>query len=648
MRATAQARHALPADTLTPLGDEGLSLIEVMVSLLVLAVVMAAAASFFINSLRSTDSQGQRQIAVTLANQALEQTQSQTPAALLTGRTQSSVQALLATPGAAALTAQDFTSSGNYDPSPIGPPAIPTTVTQVANGTSYTIRTFIDICYLASGGGSCGRTSSAGATQLYRITVDVTWSGGKGSQCSGGCDYSASTIIDAHGEPTFKTNISTPHITGISPSAAAVLTTRTLTITGTGFVSGAFLQITGSAATFSPVTTNTGIQIVVDLTAGNNSGSYTLYVVNPDGGRASTSFTITPPPVITSISPSAGSPPGGSAVTVTGTGFQNGATMTMTGGSVSGVSWVSPTQMTATLTPDGSLEGANAATVTVTNPDFGVGSAGWTVNQSTPTITSVSPNFATVGVPKLVTISGSNFMTGGTLTMTNGTVSGLTYLSSSSLQATVTISAGASGTSTLTEANPDGGSATAVLTIIPLPAITSVSPNTAKQNISTSVTLTGTGFQAGATVTMTKGTILSSSVTSSTTIALTIKVSVGQSGTATFVVTNPDTGQSPPGGTLTIIAPTISGISSTTPPCCGGTSPFVTITGTNFVSGATVSVSGYSTAPTTRAGTSVTVNGPGTSVQFKYTVPSGSRSLTFTITNPDGSAASATFTINPQ
>ncbi len=629
-------RAASPGD------DEGLSLVEVMVSLLVLAVVMTAAAAFFINSLKTTNGQSQRQTAITLANQALEKTQAQTPAALLTGRTQASVQALLATPGASVLTAQDNTTSGNYDPAPVGSAVIPTSTTAVVNGTSYTIRTFIDLCYLPTGGTICGATNSAGSTQLYRITVDVNWVGHPGNICAPGCDYSASTVIDNHAEPVFNTNISTPVISGVSPSATAVLTTRTLTITGTGFVSGATVNIATAAGTFSAITSNSGIQLVVNLTAGSQSGSYTLYVINPDGGRASTTYTITPPPVVTSISPTSGRPPGATNVTLTGTGFQSGAAITMTGGAVSNVAWVNSTGMTATFTPDGTLEGTNASTVTVTNPDQGVGTAAWTVNPSAPTVTSVNPSGVVAGIAKTVTLTGTNFMPTPTVTMSKGTVSSVGYVNATTLTVTVTASVGQSGTGTFTVTNPDGGAATGgSLTISPAPSITSISPATATVGVLKSITITGTNFQSGASIAIGKGAVTSAAFVSSTTLTANVQISAGQSGTDAFTVTNPD-GGTVTGGVLTIIpAPALTSVSPNS--ATENVSKSITITGSGFQSGATVAFSkGAVSAATVVNSTTITATVKVTTGQ------SGTGS--FTVTNPDGgtgSGASLTIIARP-
>ena len=77
---------------------------------------------------------------------------------------------------------------------------------------------------------------------------------------------------------------------------------------------------------------------------------------------ASTQASQVPLPTVTSVSPSTGSIAGGTPVTITGTNFASGATVTIGGAAATNVVVVSTTQITAT-TPAGS---AGPATVTVT------------------------------------------------------------------------------------------------------------------------------------------------------------------------------------------------------------------------------------------------------------------------------------------
>ena len=70
-------------------------------------------------------------------------------------------------------------------------------------------------------------------------------------------------------------------------------------------------------------------------------------------------------PAVTSISPSSGPMGGGTSVTITGSGFVSGATVTNGGAAATGVTFVNSTSITA-ITPAGT---AGAQNVVVTNPD---------------------------------------------------------------------------------------------------------------------------------------------------------------------------------------------------------------------------------------------------------------------------------------
>ena len=122
------------------------------------------------------------------------------------------------------------------------------------------------------------------------------------------------------------------------------------------------------------------------------------------------------------------------------------------------------------------------------------------------------------------------------------------------------------------------------------PDVDSVSPASGPADGGTAVTISGTGFAAGATVTF-GGTAASATVVGSTTINAVAPAHA--SGAVNIVVTNPD-GQS---STLTngfvyalAAPPDVTGITPNSGPTAGGTS--VTISGSAFVSGATVRIGG--------------------------------------------------------
>ncbi|HVG20246.1 MAG TPA: IPT/TIG domain-containing protein [Blastocatellia bacterium] len=89
-----------------------------------------------------------------------------------------------------------------------------------------------------------------------------------------------------------------------------------------------------------------------------------------------------PAPTISSISPGSGSTNGGTSVTITGTGFRSGATVSMGGAAATSVNVTSSTSITA-ITP---AHAAGAVNVVVTNSDGQSGNIanGYTYTTSTP------------------------------------------------------------------------------------------------------------------------------------------------------------------------------------------------------------------------------------------------------------------------
>ncbi len=115
-----------------------------------------------------------------------------------------------------------------------------------------------------------------------------------------------------------------------------------------------------------------------------------MTVTNSDGqsGSLASGFTYIGQPTVTSVSPNNGPVAGGTAVTITGTNFAAGATVTFGSAAATNVVVVNSTTITAT-TPAGS---AGAVTVTVTNR---AGRAGaW--RMGSPTTRSVAISFAQV------------------------------------------------------------------------------------------------------------------------------------------------------------------------------------------------------------------------------------------------------------
>jgi hypothetical protein len=159
-----------------------------------------------------------------------------------------------------------------------------------------------------------------------------------------------------------------------------------------------------------------------------------------------------------------------------------------------------------------------------------------------PTLTGINPAQGTRGTSVAVTLTGTDFTVGSTVTVTGGVAaSNVTRVSSTTLTATFTIPTSTlPSVQTVTVTSTGGTSGTVNFTIVnpPAPTLTSINPNSgthpASANATTSVpvTLTGTGFtQRGAAVTVSGGRVNVSNVTvvSDTTIMATFGIQGGTS-----------------------------------------------------------------------------------------------------------------------
>ena len=173
------------------------------------------------------------------------------------------------------------------------------------------------------------------------------------------------------------TYASPPTISSVSPVIGATAGGTSVTITGTGFVSGATVTIGGVSATGVIWVSATSITVIAPAGA---SGAQNVVVTNPStlSGTAAGAFTYAVGPTVGSVAPSSGTDAGGVVVTITGTGFVSGATVTVGGVSATAVTWVSATSMTVT-TPAGT---AGAQTILVINPNTVSGSGSFTYTSS--------------------------------------------------------------------------------------------------------------------------------------------------------------------------------------------------------------------------------------------------------------------------
>ena len=158
-----------------------------------------------------------------------------------------------------------------------------------------------------------------------------------------------------------------PVATSLSPSSLpAGSGAFTLTVTGSTFLPGASIRWNGAVRPTTFVST-TQLSAAIPASDLTSSGAASVTVVNPDGSASGVAltFTITPsPPRPTGLSPNVGSTGGGTRVTISGSYFQTGASVTF-GGVPATVQSVTSTTIVA-VTP---AHGGGKVDVTITNPD---------------------------------------------------------------------------------------------------------------------------------------------------------------------------------------------------------------------------------------------------------------------------------------
>lgn len=193
--------------------DEGLSLVEVVAAVIIIVIIALSGAGLSINGIQTAAAQERQQVAVTIANGAMETVSGTGVSDLYDGRYSTLVtnafSANSTQPGVSQTYPQwDTTATASSTPTlPIttGSTSVTTTL-GTQNGTNYLTSTLIGVCYQPVGGGNCGKitgqatppaTVPAGYTQLIRIVVLVKWTAGNSCRVNG-CYYETSTFADPH------------------------------------------------------------------------------------------------------------------------------------------------------------------------------------------------------------------------------------------------------------------------------------------------------------------------------------------------------------------------------------------------------------------------------------------------------------------
>jgi hypothetical protein len=425
-----------------------------------------------------------------------------------------------------------------------------------------------------------------------------------------------------------------PTVTGLTPTFGRLDGGLAITIAGTNFLApqalpdggtaGVEVTLGGVAATS---VTRTSATRVTAVTPANPAGTVDLVLTNPDGQQATfaQSFRYLAPPTLSSITPARGPVQGGTRITLTGTEFLAGASVRVGGVPAFALSVVSPTEITAVT----SAGAAGPADVTVTNFDGQEATLPMAFTYDpAPTLEGVSPIVGSTAGGNTVTLTGRDFRAGATVLF--GTDPGTAVTVTSATELTAVAPAHAAGVVSVTVRNDDGqGSELArAYRFVAPPTVASATPNTGDVAGGTVVRLVGTGFGAQMTVTFDGATSPAVTLVSATELDV---VAPPHAPGAVDVVVTTSAGVSATltgGFTYTRAAPTVVAIAPATGPVAGG--ELVTITGTGFAAGATVTFDGA-------AATGVEL---GSSTLLRAVAPAhAAGAVDVKVTNDDGQSA---------
>jgi len=228
---------------------------------------------------------------------------------------------------------------------------------------------------IGSGVAAVVTVTLASATRSSSVPVSM------GSTLGALADGTTAAVSGTGGIITVQGANPVPTITSLSPTSATAGTAAfTLTVNGSGFISGSVVNWNGSPRTTSLISA-TQLQAAISATDIATAGTAQVTVSSPapgGGTSGSSAFTINatnPLPAITSLSP-ASATTGGAAFTLTvnGSGFISGSVVNWNGSSRT-TTYVSATQLQAAISA-ADIATVGTAQVTVFNPAPGGGTSG--------------------------------------------------------------------------------------------------------------------------------------------------------------------------------------------------------------------------------------------------------------------------------
>ena len=522
------------------------------------------------------------------------------------------VNVTVETPGgtSATSTADDFT----YDPVPTvtkltpaeGPLSGETKVT--ISGTGFTSASTATFGASPAAGvifdSETEITATAPATvSAGSVNVEVTTPGGT-SVTSPADEYTYASI---------------PTVSKVEPDEGPEAGKTKVTVKGTGFTDATAVKFGATAGTSLKVESPT--ELTIESPAG--TGTVNVTVESPGGTSATSTaddYTYDPLPTVSALSVKEGPLAGGTATTITGTGFTPTSSVSFGGVKAKASTYVSPTELNVespagTGTVNVTVETPGGTSTTSAADDF--------TYVSTPTVTKVEPAEGPEAGKTKVTIEGSGF--DGATAVKFGATAGTSLKVESPTELTIESPAG-TGTVNVTVESPGGTSATSTaddFTYDPVPTVTKLNPADGPLAGETSVKITGTGFTASSTVTFGPTPAAGVIFDSETEITATAPATVTAGPVNVEVSTAGGTSATSAADEYTYVStPTVTKVTPDEGPQAGNTK--VTIEGTGFT-GATAVKFGAT------AGTSLKVESP---TELTIESPAGTGTVNVTVESP--------------
>lgn len=194
--------------------DDGFTLLEMIISMVIITVIMAALTGLFVNGISTSGHLRKVQTATRLATSSLDFARSIGAIGAKKNRSAAQVSAqfngFAGTPVSPWLTGMTPT----VDASPTGTADLPATPTaQVVDGVTYQVSYLVGTCLrassLAATSQACGTVSgSAPTVQFVRVVVAVSWNDRSCKLSS--CYFATATLLNGDADPQFNFRIDPP------------------------------------------------------------------------------------------------------------------------------------------------------------------------------------------------------------------------------------------------------------------------------------------------------------------------------------------------------------------------------------------------------------------------------------------------------